>query len=76
MTAVTIKATWDSEAEVWLAESEDVPGLATGAETMEGLIDKLKVAIPEMLSENGIPFEADLLFKIEAGRSEHVSVAA
>jgi len=54
-----------------------VPGLATGADTLEELVEKLKIAIPELLAENGIPFEADRLpFKIEAERSEYANVAA
>jgi hypothetical protein len=40
------------EAEVWVASSDDVPGLATGADTFEELIAKLKVVIPELLEEN------------------------
>jgi hypothetical protein len=31
-----------------------VPGLATGADTFEELIEKLKIAIPELLVENGL----------------------
>jgi predicted RNase H-like HicB family nuclease len=70
---IIVSAIWDAEAKVWIAESDGVPGLATGADTLEGLIEKLKVAIPELLAENGIPFEADKLpFKIEAERSEFV----
>jgi len=45
-----IRAEWDEEATVWVATSDDVPGLATEAETMEGLIGKLKVMIPELLN--------------------------
>ena len=74
---IVVTATWDAEAKVWIAESEGVPGLATGADTLEELVEKLKVAIPELLAENGIAFEADNLpFKIEAERSEYANVAA
>jgi predicted RNase H-like HicB family nuclease len=74
---IVVNATWDAEAKVWIAESEGVPGLATGADTLEELVEKLKVAIPELLAENGIPFQADNLpFKIETERSEYANVAA
>ena len=42
-----IQADWDPEAGVWVATSEDVPGLATEAETIEALTEKLRVMIPE-----------------------------
>jgi len=45
---------WDEEARVWVASSEDVPGLATGADTFEDLIERLKIAIPKLLVENGL----------------------
>ena len=45
---------WDEDARVWVASSEDVPGLATGADTLEDLIEKLKIVIPELLVENGL----------------------
>ena len=49
-----VTAEWDDEAKVWVASSDDVPGLATGAETFEGLIERLKIVIPELLVENGL----------------------
>ncbi|OGP29895.1 MAG: hypothetical protein A2038_02465 [Deltaproteobacteria bacterium GWA2_57_13] len=49
---ITIKAVWDSEAKVWVAESEDVPGLVTEAESAEALLAKLRVLIPELLEVN------------------------
>jgi predicted RNase H-like HicB family nuclease len=74
---IIVSATWDAEAKVWIAESDQVPGLATGADTLEELVEKLKVAIPELLAENGISFVPDNLpFKIEAQRSEYANVAA
>ena len=48
-----IRAEWDEEARVWVASSDDVPGLATEGDTLEGLVDKLKVMIPELLEANG-----------------------
>ena len=44
---------FDHEVDVWVAESEDVPGLVTEAGTIDELISKLRVLIPELLEENG-----------------------
>ena len=60
-----IVAIWDDEAQVWVAESDDVPGLVAEAESIPALLTKLKALIPEILAENGdeqpagteIPFE-------------------
>ena len=45
---ITVKAEWDPEAKVWVASSDDVPGLITEAETVEALAEKLSVMIPEL----------------------------
>ena len=47
-----VHAVWDEEARVWVASSEDVPGLATESETAEALVEKLKSLIPELLALN------------------------
>jgi predicted RNase H-like HicB family nuclease len=47
-----VRADWDAEAKVWVAYSDDIPGLATGADTLEDLVEKLKVVVPELLDEN------------------------
>lgn len=58
-----IRAEWDEEAAVWVATSDDVPGLATEADTLEGLSKKLETLVPELLDLNGfengpeVPFE-------------------
>ena len=58
-----IRAEWDAEADVWVATSDDVPGLATEAETLEALSVKLESMVPELLDANGyasgpeVPFE-------------------
>jgi hypothetical protein len=48
--AVKIPAEWDEEAGVWVAESGNLPGLVTEAETVEVLLDKLRTMVPELLS--------------------------
>ena len=50
---LTVKAIWDVEAQVWVAESENVPGLATEASKIEALTVKLRNMIPELLILNG-----------------------
>jgi predicted RNase H-like HicB family nuclease len=49
MDAYVVRAFWDGEAGIWVAESDDVPGLATGAATLDELVSKLAVMIPELL---------------------------
>lgn len=51
---IKIKAMWDAEAEVWIAVSDDVPGLVTEAETSDRLVRKLRILIPELLEANGL----------------------
>jgi len=50
---ITVSAEWDPEAKVWVATSDDVPGLVTEAGTVEALAEKLSVIIPELLEANG-----------------------
>jgi predicted RNase H-like HicB family nuclease len=47
-----IRAFWDGEAGVWVAESDDVPGLVAEAPTPDALETKLKVLVPELLELN------------------------
>jgi predicted RNase H-like HicB family nuclease len=49
-----IRALWDDEAKYWVATSDDVPGLATGAESVEALMVKLRVMVPELLEANDL----------------------
>lgn len=52
MKEFAIYAVWDEEASVWVAESEDIPGLATYGATTDELLAKLKVMVPELLEAN------------------------
>ena len=48
----------------------DVPGLVTEEATMEGLIEKLKVIIPELLEANGVQIDQEVPFEIMTRRFE------
>lgn len=50
---LVVHAIWDDEVKVWVATSKDVPGLVTEAPSLDKLIPKLKVMIPELLDANG-----------------------
>lgn len=48
----TIKLTWDSEAQVWVAESSDVPGLVLESGSFDALVERVRHALPELLELN------------------------
>jgi hypothetical protein len=50
----TVRAEWDGEACVWIATSDDVPGLCCEAGTFEELVDVVLALVPELLAENGV----------------------
>ena len=53
MEELLIKLTWDSEARVWIAESDDVPGLVLESGSFDALIERVRVTVPELLELNG-----------------------
>jgi predicted RNase H-like HicB family nuclease len=65
-----VRAEWDEETQVWVATSDDVPGLATEGDSIELLIEKLKTLIPELLIENGMGRENDIPFEVITRRFE------
>ncbi len=65
-----VRAEWDEETSVWVATSEDVPGLVTEEGTLEGLVEKLKIIIPELLDANGVEQEYEVPFEVITRRFE------
>lgn len=43
---------WDGEAGVWVATSDDVPGLALESKSFDALVEKVRAAVPELLRLN------------------------
>ena len=63
---LSIRAEWDEEASVWVATSDDVPGLVTEADTLEILSAKLAAIVPELLDANGYPDGPEVPFELLA----------
>ena len=50
---IVIDARWDSEAGVWLATSTNVPGLVVEADTWPGMIEEVRLVLPDLLELSG-----------------------
>lgn len=59
-----IHAEWDPDAWRWVATSKDVPGLTVECESIELLLERLAVVVPELYAANGVdepPAQFELL---------------
>jgi predicted RNase H-like HicB family nuclease len=71
---IVVKATWDPEAAVWVAESQDVPGLITEAETIEALQKKLPGIVQDLLEADDDGEEVEVPIELIAHASSRVTV--
>lgn len=49
----TITFTWDSESNVWIATSDNIPGLVLESGSFDALLERTRFAVPELLELNG-----------------------
>ena len=68
---IVVDAVWDDEANVYVATSQDVPGLVTEAASLELLQAKLKILIPELLELNGGQAEPDAEAELVVVSEQH-----
>ena len=68
-----IRLTWDPEAQVWTAESDDVPGLVLESGSLDALIERVRFAVPELLELNG-PVKSPVTMNLISQRMEQVAV--
>ena len=54
VSAIIVNATWDKQAHLWIATSDDIDGLAVEAKTMEILEPKVTDAIHDLIELNGM----------------------
>lgn len=70
---------WDSEARVWYVAESTVPGLATEADTLEALVEKVRAMVPDLLDLNDHPAAlrhgVDVPIQVHAERLERIRAA-
>jgi predicted RNase H-like HicB family nuclease len=52
MKEAKVHAKWDPDAQAWVISSNEVPGLAAKADTLEGLVSQLQTLVPKLLGTN------------------------
>lgn len=68
-----IRLTWNPEAQVWTAESDDVPGLVLESGSFDALIERVRFAVPELLELNGaVP--APVQLRMVSERCERIAM--
>ncbi len=64
---------WDEEAAVWIATSKDVPGLVLESGSLDGLMERVRYAVPELLVLNNVKPEI-IDFSFVSKRNDRVPV--
>lgn len=69
-----INLTWDNEACVWIATSADIPGLVLESGSFDALLERTRIAIPELLALNTSSKSKPLLISFVSERHERMIV--
>ena len=57
---------WDAEAAVWTATSDSIPGLAMESGSLDALMERVRIGVPDLLEANRLPSGGfELLFHSE-----------
>jgi predicted RNase H-like HicB family nuclease len=75
MTEFRIEAEWDTEAEIWVATSPDVPGLVLQGRTQDEIVEKVRLVLPALIEIGIEPGDRlNLTFRKVEGREERRSL--
>lgn len=69
-----VKMTWDDEAAVWVATSDDVPGLVLESGSLDALMERVRFAIPELLHLNSATDMKSIPVVFRSERTESLAV--
>lgn len=73
MEGYNIQLVWDNEVEVWIATSDEIPGLILEDESADRLIQRVILAAPELIELNNMERRQDIYFHCD--RCERVALA-
>jgi len=70
-----INFTWDAEVHVWIATSDDVCGLVLEHGSLDALIERVKLAVPELLKQNTtLPLTKNIALSYNTQRFERLAL--
>ncbi len=68
-----INLTWDEDAGVWIATSEDIPGLVLESGSFDALLERIRFAAPELLALNN-PEKTSYILSFVSNRHERIAL--
>ncbi len=76
MNEYTVNARWEAAAQVWVATSSTVPGIAVEAATCEEIIEVVQDALPDLFLRNGLESRGSTVSVVFDTRVETIRLAA
>jgi len=73
MTEYAVDLIWDDEASVWVATSDDIPGLVLESGSFDALIERVRFAAPELLALNSVSAN-EYPLRFRSDRLERIAV--
>lgn len=68
-----INVLWDEEAGVWVATSDDIPGLVLESGSFDALLERVRFAAPELVELNR-DIQSELLLTFVTERLERIAL--
>ncbi len=68
-----IRLIWDNDAGVWIAESDDIPGLVLESGSFDALLERVRFAVPELLELNNTD-KSSLILTFLSERQERIAL--
>lgn len=68
----TVKLIWDNEAAVWVATSDEIPGLVLESGSFDALLERVRYTAPELIKLNK-PTNSPVSLRFQAVRQERLA---
>lgn len=68
-----VNLTWDNESNVWIATSDDIPGLVLESGSFDALLERIRFAAPELIVLNN-PDRSTYVLSFVSNRHERIAL--
>ncbi|MBQ9014793.1 MAG: DUF1902 domain-containing protein [Firmicutes bacterium] len=66
-----VNLAWDKEADVWIATSDDIPGLVLESGSFDALVERVRSAAAELISLNHMPEVTSIQYNPQCFQREY-----